>query len=402
MTTSNRIYFQHPPGSTLTVDIRLVGSGVYSQTNLAAVEEPPAGGPYALSNYYVVVSGTLNGTFDVILKSSTVIVGRFQKAIGCDTTAPQIYRGGSSENAFSRLFVDHIFYGRTVVRWELSQAFRAAGPYTFYLQASYAGHENAADWVTIGQPQVNVTQLIDDTARESTGKALLTHYRVVMVSRGRTYVSKGEGIFGTLPRKDWLIAKEITRKELLRLKNNVGVEGFLLRRYRYGVQDSNTVFKMTGDIIDTSKASDRGTGFKGGYHPPVSCLIDMENRARQETRGDDSPPGQNKTDDTMTARIPAIIDLVKEDVWGHTATDERFIVESANAVARVRGVPIVYQVTMQLLPHSHPVYRIPTAWSVVGPQTPIIANTLSYLGVDGGDVDQLYNANCHIDGGPPL
>lgn len=364
-TTSTRVSFQYPPGASLVVDMRLVNSStfVYSGvTALTAIEVPPTGGPYAMSNYYVNVPADNNGTFEFMVRASATVVSVFQKPIGCASlTGPQVRVGSafSGTPAFSRLFVDRLVHGKTTVTWRLAHNFTIAGPFTFWLQASYAGHINAVDWVTVSGPLVNVTQLTDATNREPAGKKILTHYRVLVSAGGKIYVSEAAQTTNKLPDRDYLIAREIVRKETLRRKFGTGIAGFLLRSFRYGEQDKNTTFSLTGDIIDTDSPSSWGTGFQIGYHPAVSMAIEQEGREGQETRGDGQPTTFSTATDELTARLVGDLDVVAEDVWVNASTDERFLVEKVNVIAAVRGVPVVQRAVMTLLPFSSPIYRIP-------------------------------------------
>lgn len=364
-TTSTRVSFQYPPGASLVVDMRLVNSATFiysSGTALTAIEVPPTGGPYAMSNYYVTVPAGNNGTFDFMVRAASTVVSVFQKPIGCSSlTDPQVRTGSSTTviQAFSRLFVDRLVHGITTVTWRLAYNFTIPGPFTFWLQASYAGHANAVDWVTVSGPLVNVTQLTDATKREPAGKKILTHYRVLVSAGGKIYMSEPVQITNRLPDRDFLIAREIVRKEILRRKFGTGIEGFLLRSFRYGVQDKNSTFSLTGDIIDTYSSSSWGTGFQIGYHPAIAMDIEQESRGGQGARDDGQPTTFSTETDELTARLVGDLDVVTKDVWVNATTDERFLVESVNIVAAVRGVPVVQKAVMTLLPFSSPIYRIP-------------------------------------------
>lgn len=264
-----------------------------------------------------------------------------------------------SENwPFQRLMVDHLFQGTTRVWWTLVPEFNDPQPQAFQLQAGYTGNNNALDWVDIGTSAVNAYYLDDDTQREETGKRLLTHYRIVLTTDRGRYTSGPQGIWGTLPTKDWNIGREIVRKERLRLQL-VSKDGYLLRRMRYGVTSTANTDTLTGEIIDSSYPGSWGTAFKVGYHPPVNVQADFDSINISEQRGGDNIATNNSRPAEFAARIVGFPDVAKEDVWVDAVTDQRWLVGDIIVAASLRGVPLVYSVKFSLVPHSDVIYKIP-------------------------------------------
>lgn len=259
---------------------------------------------------------------------------------------------------FRRLMVDHLFHGTTRVWWHLESSFKDGGPHTFQLQAGYTGNQNALDWVDVGAPGVNAYYLDDDTTREHAGKRLLTHYRVVMQTPTTKYVSNPQGIWGLLNNKDWNTAREIIRKERLRL-GLVSCNGYLLRKMRYGVASTANTDTLTGEIIDSGYRGSWGTAFKVGYHPPVPMDVDFLGQNIIEFRGGADPSRHSSQPTEFVVRVVAFPDIAKEDVWVDGDTDQRWIIHDINIDARIRGVPLIYKVNMRLVPHNNVIYQIP-------------------------------------------
>jgi hypothetical protein len=116
---------------------------------------------------------------------------------------------------FRRVSVDHMVRGVTRVWWQLEKLFNDPGPYTFQLQFGRTGLRDAGDWKNVGQATVNNYYAEDPAFREA-GYDLLAHYRVVLTTPQGTYVSQPANCFGELTEKDWVLAREIIRKEQLR------------------------------------------------------------------------------------------------------------------------------------------------------------------------------------------
>ena len=266
-----------------------------------------------------------------------------------------------SENwPFTRLFVDHLFKGTTRVWWKLDPNFNRDQPWEFQLQAGYTGNNNALDWVNIGDPAVNAYFLDDDTKREETGKRLLTHYRIILKAGGETFVSNPQGLWGNLNQKDWNLAKEIVRKERLR-HELVSVDGYLIRKMRYGVRSTANTDTLTGEVIDSKHPGSWGTAFKVGYHPPVVIWADFEGETINEMRGGDNVAAHSSRPTEFRMRVIGFPDLAKEDVWVDKDNDQRWIIHEIKIAASWRGVPLVYDVNVRLAPHSDVVYQIPVS-----------------------------------------
>jgi len=264
-----------------------------------------------------------------------------------------------SENyPFTRLSVDHLFHGTSRVWWEISTQFNVAAPHIFQLQASYAGTPSALDWVDVGAPATNAYYLEDDTTREHTGKMLLTHYRIVLTAGGKKYVSNPQGIYGWMDKKDWNIAREIIRKERLRM-GKVSRAGYLLRRFRYGSINPTNTDSLTNGVTDSGDLSSWGTAYKVGYHPPVHLAADIAGDNVTEFRGGANIAVNDSRPTEVSARVIGFPMVSKEDVWVDAYTDERWAIHDVSKTTNMRGVPLVNTLKMRLLPHSDVIYKIP-------------------------------------------
>lgn len=265
---------------------------------------------------------------------------------------------GTEGFPFRRLAVDHLIRGNTRIWWELSRQFRDPLPYVFQIQTGNTGNPNAVDWVDVGGPITNGYYGIDDERRPGQrGKTLTTHYRVKLTTPNQVYVSNPAHTHGELQEKDWVFAREIIRKESLR-HELVSVEGFLIRRMRYGDPCETCLDPLTGEILDSKCEECNGTGFKVGYHPPTPLDADMNPEAVIELLRATEPPGPSRPVEQQI-RIKGFPSVAKHDVWVDSKSDQRWIFHDIRHLAEWRHVPLVTQVTVKLLPFSDRVYEIP-------------------------------------------
>ncbi len=279
---------------------------------------------------------------------------------------------GTSQYPFKRLGVDHSLRGVSRIWWELHRHFADAPPLVFQLQTGNTGNPNAADWQDVGTAAVNSTYAEDDERREGAyGKRLLTHYRVKLVTAAGVYVSLPVATYGELRERDWLLAREIIRKETLR-HGLVSRDGYLLKRMRFGTPCTICLDPLTGEITDGKCPTCNGTGFEVGYHAPTPLVLDMSPEAIIELRRGTEPPGPSRPTD-LKGRILGFPQVNKEDVWVDEKSDQRFFIHEIWHMAEWRGIPLVVQVGIRLAPYSDQIYRLEVggeAAELAGPTLP--------------------------------
>lgn len=257
---------------------------------------------------------------------------------------------------FRRVSVDHMVRGVTRVWWQLEPQFRESGPYVFQLQYGHTPINDAVDWTNVGAPVTNGYFALDPGWREG-GTELLTHYRVTLTTPEEIYVSQPANCFGELTERDWLLAREIIRKEQLRHRL-VSVPGYVLKQYRYGKPCARCRDELTSEITDNNCILCNGTGFEVGYHPalPLQCW-DLSPETIQE-RVDTQLKGSTRENAYIKARVIGFPALNKKDIWVNGSTDERWTVEVIQIVAAIRNVPLVCEVQMGLVPFNNSIYAL--------------------------------------------
>lgn len=274
---------------------------------------------------------------------------------------------------FRRVSVDNMVRGVTRVWWQLERAFNDPGPYVFQLQYSNTGLRDSPDWHNVGTPLTDGYVAFDDAWR-TTGSELTLHYRVTLTTLKDIYVSQAVSCLGELPERDWLIAREVVRKEQLRHKY-VSVEGYLLKPYRYGRPCTRCRDVLTQEVVDSQCPICNGTGFEVGFHPPLPMQCwDLSNQTIS-VHQDGNIKGTTRENAEVTARVIGWPALNRDDIWVNGSSDERWLIHDIQVAAALRGVPIVYTVRMGLLPFSNPAYAIEVGGEPAerpGPDLPVI------------------------------
>lgn len=245
---------------------------------------------------------------------------------------------------------------QTRVWWQMDPEFNDPGTHTFQLQVGATGLKNATDWINVGTPIVDAYYGTDDVQRDA-GAVILAHYRVTLTTGRGTYVSAPVNPVGFLPEKDWLEAREILRKEQLRLRK-VGCEGTLLKRFRYGTKCDRCRDTVSEEVSISDCPKCNGTGFVIGYHAPAALhCFDLSPQVFDE-KVDAQVRGTIRDNAIVTARVFAFPALQRLDAWVNNFSDERWIIHYIKHVAVLRGVPLISEVRMHLAPFTHQIYKL--------------------------------------------
>lgn len=260
--------------------------------------------------------------------------------------------------AFDRVHTDHLVESGARVTWELDPVFNAPGPYSFRLQVGETGNPDASDWADVG-PEVSNTFVLLDPERRAVGKQLTTHYRVRLTDGdGAAYYSAPATVLGDLGVRDWLNARDLLRQHKLRLRQFAGVRGFLLKRKRKGATCDACVDPFTGDVTDSKCPVCFGARFVAGYYRAMPCqYADVTESAVVEHR-QQGPEGAVRRRVVGALFLGAPL-LSSGDIWVDGTSDVRHYVESIEVKARLRGVPILQQVSMSQLAFDHAAYKVP-------------------------------------------
>lgn len=265
----------------------------------------------------------------------------------------------SCDPVFDRVVVSHIINGPTRILWELLPEFTDPGPLEFQLQAGTTNNNDADDWADVGLPVTDQYSATDDEQRVW-GKTNFTHYRVVLTTSVGTYVSAPESGMGVLDRRSWRLARDMVRSKRKAMRvGDAGQRGYLLKR-RWTGQDCPTCLDYQTKEVRNPQCPDcYGTGKKCGYYYPMSCVwAELAPRAHRTEL--DGGQGRGTINDIKVQSSMLMVDLLSEDdIWVADRTDDRYFIHNVQHIEEMRGVPILANVELRLVPFTHIAYSIP-------------------------------------------
>ena len=263
--------------------------------------------------------------------------------------------------AFKRLDIWHMSRGGTEICWQLAENF--SGPNElphFYVDFGNAGTDT---WIALNSEPIIGECCFTDECQRNWEFIHNGFYRVRMIFPSQpdtVYTSYPSAATGNLSKKDWLIAREIIRKELLQQSKIDGTLGFLLKRKKFGVSCTNPACLEwdTREVTDSNCPICYGTGIVGGYYPGIEHYFTFNPGTKRRINAGQPPRGvHSDINDSVRSILYPNIDT--RDVWVNVGSDQRYIVDSYDVIVDMKSVPLVGTVHLKLAPATDVVYSVP-------------------------------------------
>lgn len=236
--------------------------------------------------------------------------------------------------------------------WEIAGGFNDPAPWSFVVQK---GPTAKGPWKDVSPNLVNIIAWRDDGMKNLVGKSDTLYFRVAMKTPHGTYFSHAVQPYGDLPRREYLLAREIIRRETLRARVLAGVECDLYIRSTFGPKCTFCIDPVTGDVRDSHCKKCFGTGRYPAYFGPHHMLMSFSTDAAHSM--DNSNDGTHETR-MFEATVVGNPVIKKGDVVVDTRQDKRYVVGMASVVSEVRRVACIQRIGFNEAPLSDPVYRL--------------------------------------------
>lgn len=239
--------------------------------------------------------------------------------------------------------------------WTVSQGFKDPLPWRFTIEQ---GPMNEGPWTAISPVLTNVFAFIEQNNKRVLTKDLVLFFRVKLVTPNKTYYSEVITPYGDLERREYLIVRDIMRREILQQRTLSGKIIDLWCLNIYGQKCQYCVDPITGDCTTTNCKYCLGTGHLPPYHGPYALWATFSPTSRNiEVKPDGTGLQQVYSWQVRAVGFPYAKD---HDILVDTSIDKRYIVDGIQNILEVRRVAAVQTVRVMELPLSDPVYKLGT------------------------------------------
>jgi hypothetical protein len=182
---------------------------------------------------------------------------------------------------------------------------------------------------------------------------------VIMTTGKATYVSYAKGANSYWSKRDWLLGREICRKERMLMRKFTGWEGYVLKRKIWGERCPRCADFDSDEVAEGKCPVCYGTGKLGGYWEGYPTFAyNMQGGPTQFKEMDDKV-GLKENIEIPQMRMLAYPHLSTNDIFVHEESGRRYYIRPVNIAAEIKGVPIIYVVTLKLAPFSDVAYDVP-------------------------------------------
>lgn len=235
--------------------------------------------------------------------------------------------------------------------WEVAGDFNDPGPWVFEVQEAQAPR---GPWKTIS-PKLENRQGWREESRPPANKANILYFRTVMETSRGTYQSPVIQPYGTMSRRDFLVAREVMRQSMLHSKGMAGVECKVYILSTFGPKCTKCLDPITGAIRDSHCKYCFGTGRNPAYNGPYDMWMDFSGDTQHQVSVDDNGTTEKKGFQVTAVGNPT---LKYGDVIVVPGSDKRYYVRVASQTVEMRRVPIVQTLTVDEAPQTDKVYDL--------------------------------------------
>jgi hypothetical protein len=259
-----------------------------------------------------------------------------------------------SAKPFTKITVTPNYAIGHLIQWKVDPTFMEAEPYNFVVEVS--GTPNFSD-IAYELPAGDSFFVVEDNNFKQAIYVDL-YYRVKLTTADRnTYYSQIIA-FGSFieTRRNYKLASEIVRKELLRHRKYCGSTSYLLKRKAFGEVRKDAVDPISGVPI-TDNTSDFGTGLDGGYYKAVKVLASYESN-KQTRLLNDGGLGTTETFEVLF-RMVGYPNVESQDVIIDADSSNRFLVKQVDSVYFPgTSIVVVQKLQASMIPTTDPIYQI--------------------------------------------
>lgn len=239
--------------------------------------------------------------------------------------------------------------------WEVSQSIMDKAPWTFVVEQAPTAD---GPW-TADSPEVVNLNSWTEPERRLINKDLVIFFRVKLTTgSNNTYYSAVRAPYYDLNRREFLIARDIMRREVLHAKTMAGGLARVWLRSTFGPKCTACKDPVTDDILDTACPICYGTGRNPGFYGPFDLWCVPTPTQRDTVMAPDGTGTREPIVNTFkTIGFPHVKD---GDILVDTVTGKRYYTDMVAQAVELRGYPLVQQIEGREIPVSDPVYKLTT------------------------------------------
>lgn len=236
--------------------------------------------------------------------------------------------------------------------WEVSQSLADPGPWRFQVEEAPAPD---GPWTPVSGDVINM-YAYQEVVERRVNKNSVLYFRIKLVTAKDTYFSATRMPYGDLDRREFLIGRDIMRKEILHMSKLAGTQGSLHLVSTFGPKCRVCRDPITDTVRDSKCKKCFGTGRDPAYHGPYQVWYTFSSAKRTTQL---SPQGANTVEPAQyQVRMIGAPPVKKNDAIVDTGSGKRYYVDSVDNAAELRRVPLVQVLIVNEAPVTDALYKV--------------------------------------------
>ena len=245
-------------------------------------------------------------------------------------------------------------YGRGFVfHWRMRGGFNDPPPWDFRVQIAPT---QDGEWKDVS-PVVRDSTAFKTDGSLRVNKSDILFFRVVCHTQRGDYQSDVRTPYGDLSRSEFLLARDIMRREVLHMSKMAGTECDVWSVSNFGTRCPHCLDPITGHTRDSHCKFCFGTGFFPAYRGPFRtwCTFSENNQHKVAEGQDGNGMDEEKR---FSVRMVNSIPVKKNDIVHDVRSGKRYYVNAVEVAAELRRVPIVQQLDVNEIATTDAAYQV--------------------------------------------
>lgn len=239
-----------------------------------------------------------------------------------------------------------------VVSWDMSPQFNDRYPWIFVVDTAPTPD---GEWTPTSPQLVNVFNWAGSPPVKVNKSAVL-YFRVRLKTGDREYVSHVVQPYGDLTKREFLIARDIMRREVLAASRMAGVPIKVLLKANWGERCHKCTDPITGRVRNSNCPECIGTGFSRPYHGPYELWATFTPDSQHQVQ--ETQQTGNVEQKVFQARVIGNPVLKHNDIVIDTRSGKRYYATGCSISAELRRIPIVQDIILSEAALTDPAYRL--------------------------------------------
>ena len=236
--------------------------------------------------------------------------------------------------------------------WGMLPTFNDPYPWVFQIEGAPTPD---GDWENISPQLVNIFSW-SSPPLPKVNKSAVWYFRVKLETTVGKYMSQVVQPYGDITKREFLIARDIMRREVLHASRLAGTMAKVLLKANWGCKCTYCTDPIDGRTRNSNCPHCVGTGFEHPYHGPYDMWVLFS--ADQQHQMVESPQTGTIEPKNFSVRALGNPVLKHNDIVIDVRSNKRYYISNSAVIGEIRRIPITQQLSLSEAAITDPIYKL--------------------------------------------